>query len=95
MFAFELFKNVESVDGNLVELKTKLVCIQNNVVVNGAVNEVKIGIEGFNKDKDTLMVFENETFLTRGVNYEINGNGELGLGDTTNRNKFTMVPRGL
>ena len=76
MFAFELFKNVESVDGNLVELKTKLVCMQNNVVVNGAVNEVKIGIEGFNKDKDTLMVFENETFLTRGVNYEINGNGD-------------------
>ena len=76
MFAFELFKNVESVDGNLVELKTKLVCMQNTVTVNGAVNEVKIGIEGFNKDKDTLMVFENETFLTRGVNYEINGNGD-------------------
>ena len=76
MFAFELFKNVESVDGNLVELKTKLVCMQNTVTVNGAVNEVKIGIEGFDKDKDTLMVFENETFLTRGVNYEINGNGD-------------------
>ena len=76
MFAFELFKNVESVDGNLVELKYKLVCMQNTVTVNGAVNEVKIGIEGFDKDKDTLMVFENETFLTRGVNYEINGNGD-------------------
>ena len=76
MFAFELFKNVESVDGNLVEIKSKLVCMQNTVTVNGAVNEVKIGIEGFNKDKDTLMVFENETFLTRGVNYEINENGD-------------------
>ena len=76
MFAFELFKNVESVDGNLVEIKSKLVCMQNTVTVNGAVNEVKIGIERFNKDKDTLMVFENETFLTRGVNYEINGNGD-------------------
>ena len=76
MFAFELFKNVESVDGNLVELKTKLVCMQNTVTVNGAVNEVKIGIEGFDKDRDTLMVFENETFLTRGLNYEINGNGD-------------------
>ena len=29
------------------------------------------------------------------MNDEINGNGELGLGDTTNRNKFTMVPKGL
>ena len=76
MFAFELFKNVESVDGNLVELKTKLVCMQNNVVVNGPVTEVMIGIEGFNKDNDTLMVFENETFLTRGVDYEINANGD-------------------
>lgn len=76
MFAFELFKNVEIVDGNLVEVKTKLVCMQNTITVNGAVNEVKIGIEGFDKDKDTLLVFENETFLTREVNYEINGNGD-------------------
>ena len=82
MFAFELFKNVESVDGSLVEVKTKLVCMQNTVTVQGAVREVLIGIQGFNKDYDTLMVFENETFLTRGVNYEINeaGNGIVPVG---------------
>ena len=56
-------------------LRNKLVCMQNNVVVNGPVTEVMIGIEGFNKDEDMLMVFENETFLTRGVDYEINTNG--------------------
>ena len=83
MFAFELFKNVETVDGSLVEVKTKLVCMQNTVTVQGAVREVLIGIQGFNKDYDTLMVFENETFLTRGVNYEINeaGNGIVPVGD--------------
>ena len=82
MFAFELLKNVEQVDGSLVEVKTKLVCMQNTVTVQGAVREVLIGIQGFNKDYDTLMVFENETFLTRGVNYEINeaGNGIVPVG---------------
>ena len=82
MFAFELLKNVEQVDGSLVEVKTKLVCMQNTVTVQGAVREVLIGIQGFNKDCDTLMVFENETFLTRGVNYEINeaGNGIVPVG---------------
>ena len=82
LFAFELFKNVETVDGSLVEVKTKLVCMQNTVTVQGAVSEVLIGIQGFNKDYDTLMVFENETFLTRGVNYEINeaGNGIVPVG---------------
>ena len=71
LFTFELLKNVENVDTEEIKLDSKLICEKNNVTVTGAVSEVNIGISGFNKSKDTLIVYKNATYLIEGVDYEV------------------------
>jgi predicted nuclease with TOPRIM domain len=71
MFAFELLKNVENTDGNNVVLKNKLVSATNTVNILKGVSEVEIGIEGFDKDTDMLMVFKNSTFIVNDIEYII------------------------
>ena len=44
---------------------------KNSVLVQSPVTEVAIGISGFNKDSDLLMVFKNTTYLEQEVSYTI------------------------
>ena len=74
LFTFEVLKNVENVDSNEIKLDSKLICEKNNVTVVSAVSEVNIGISGFNKSKDTLIVYKNATYLIEGVDYEVDVN---------------------
>ena len=51
----------------------RLSTARNRVVLNGeSRSEVSIGVSGFNKASDVLMVFINSRFMTEGVDYEIN-----------------------
>ena len=75
-FSFTVFKNVSEVDGDLIEVQVEyinasLVKYENVVTVDNAVSEVEIGIEEFDKEKDTMMVFKNSTHMTEGVDYSI------------------------
>ena len=74
LFTFEVLKNVENIDGEEITLDSKLICEKNNVTVTGAVSEVNIGINGFNKSKDILIVYKNATYLIEGVDYKIDVN---------------------
>ena len=51
---------------------SKIVTLKSRVVVNEALSEVNIGVSGFNKATDTLLVFNNARFMVEGVDYEIN-----------------------
>ena len=51
---------------------SKIVTLKSRVVVNEALSEVNIGVSGFNKATDTLIVFNNARFMVEGVDYEIN-----------------------
>ena len=73
LFSFELLKNVESIDGNEIVVDTKLTSMVNNVIVNTPTTEVEIGIDGFNKDNDTLLVFKNGVIMVEGVEYNVSG----------------------
>ena len=72
LFAFELFKNVESVNGNEIVVDTKLTSIVNNMMVTAPTTEVEIGVEGFDKNNDTLLVFKNGVIMVEGVDYNVN-----------------------
>jgi N-acetylneuraminic acid mutarotase len=72
LFAFELFKNVESVNGNEIVVDTKLTSIVNNMMVTAPTTEVEIGVEGFDKNSDTLLVFKNGVIMVEGVDYNVN-----------------------
>ena len=73
LFSLELFKNV-AIDSNGEIIKgTKLVNMTNNVIVPQNVDMVNIGISDYNQDNDTLLVFKNSTFMTEGVDYNIEG----------------------
>ena len=71
LFAFELFKNVESVNGNEIVIDTKLTSIVNNMMVTAPTTEVEIGVEGFDKNSDTLLVFKNGVIMVEGVEYNV------------------------
>ena len=71
LFAFELFKNVESVNGNEIVVDTKLTSIVNNMMVTAPTTEVEIGVEGFDKNSDTLLVFKNGVIMVEGVDYNV------------------------
>jgi hypothetical protein len=49
----------------------EIVKLKNTVVVNEAVNEVEIGINGFNEGDD-LTVYKNSVYMMEGIDYEIN-----------------------
>ena len=74
LFTFELLKNVENVDTEEIKLNSKLICEKNNTTVTGAVSEVNIGIKGFNKSKDILIVYKNAAYLIEGIDYNIDDN---------------------
>jgi hypothetical protein len=73
LVALELFKQVRNVEGNMIEVQTRLMCFQNNVLVEENATEVLIGMD-FDVTRDSLLVFENNTFLTESVDYEMNIN---------------------
>ena len=75
-FSFIVFKSVSEVDGDLIETKIEfinasLIILENVVNVNSSVSEVEIGIEGFDKDKDTIMAYVNSVHMSEGVDYSI------------------------
>ena len=86
IFAFELFKGVNSIDGNEIVIASKLTSITNHVVVGNGVTEVEIGIEGFNAESDMMMVFKNSVFMVEGVDYQVNGNKIVSTGEVWNAN---------
>ena len=71
LFVFELFKSVNSVNGDNIVIDSKLTTKTNNVILAGPTNEVEIGIPGFDKNNDMIMVFKNSTFMVEGVDYTI------------------------
>ena len=96
-FSFTIFKNVSEVNGDLIQIEyinASLVKYENVVTVNSAVSEVEIGISGYNKNSDIMMVFKNSVHIAENVEYTIsddsskivkmNGNwnedGESGFG---------------
>lgn len=74
-FSLELLKLVKNISGDKISVKTSLVQQRNVVVTPIATREVNIGIQGFRKDKDMLMVFKNSTFMVEGVDYEVSIDG--------------------
>ena len=76
LFAFELLKNVSNMEGDKVVMDTKLTSIVNNVILNGPKSEVEIGVSGFDKNNDMLLVFKNGVIMVEGVDYNINSNSQ-------------------
>lgn len=56
----------------------EIVKLRNTVIVNESVNEVEIGIEGFNEGDD-LTVYRNSVYMIEGIDYEIQGNKIVSL----------------
>ena len=86
MFAFELFKNVESIDGDKIVVDSKMTCKTNHVVIENACNELEIGIEGFNAGNDMMLVFKNGVNMVEGVDYEVQGGKIVSTGEVWNEN---------
>ena len=62
----------------VVSSVNEIVKLKNTVVVNEAVNEVEIGIDGFNEGDD-LTVYRNSVYMIEGIDYEIQGNKIVSL----------------
>ena len=62
----------------VVSSVNEIVKLKNTVIVNESVNEVEIGIEGFNEDDD-LTVYRNSVYMIEGIDYEIQGNKIVSL----------------
>ena len=86
MFAFELFKGVESVDGDKIVVASKMTCKTNHVIIENPCGEVEIGIEGLNSENDTLIVFKNGVIMVEGVDYTIEGDIITSTGEVWNEN---------
>lgn len=86
LFAFELFKGVESVDGDKIVIDSKLTSITNHVILESGVNEVEIGIDGFNAGNDMMLVFKNGVNMVEGVDYEVQGGKIVSTGEVWNEN---------
>ena len=72
VFDFIVFKMFEELEEGEVSSGNKITMLKNNVVVDSKVNEVEIGIEGFNKEYDALSVYKNSVYMMEGIDYEIN-----------------------
>ena len=86
LFAFELFKGVESIDGDKIVVDSKLTSITNHVIIENACSEVEIGIEGFNAGNDMMLVFKNGVNMVEGVDYEVQGGKIVSIGEVWNEN---------
>ena len=62
----------------VVSSVNEIVKLKNTVVVNEAVNEVEIGIEGFNEGDD-LTVYRNSVYMIEGIDYEVQGSKIVSL----------------
>ena len=71
-FDFIVFKMFEELEEGEVSSGNRITMLKNNVVVDSEVNEVEIGIEGFNKEYDALSVYKNSVYMMEGIDYEIN-----------------------
>lgn len=88
MFAFELFKGVQNIDGNEITVASKMTCKTNHVIIENPCGEVEIGIEGFKSENDTLMVFKNGVIMVEGVDYTIEGDIITSTGEVWNENRI-------
>ena len=86
IFALELFKGVENIDGDKIVVDSKLACKTNHVVIENACSEVEIGIEGFNAGNDMMLVFKNGVNMVEGVDYEVQGGKIVSTGEVWNEN---------
>ena len=86
IFALELFKGVESIDGDKIVVDSKLACKTNHVVIENACSEVEIGIDGFNAGNDMMLVFKNGVNMVEGVDYEVQGGKIVSTGEVWNEN---------
>ena len=86
IFALELFKGVESIDGDKIVVDSKMTCKTNHVVIENACGEVEIGIEGFNAGNDMMLVFKNGVNMVEGVDYEVQGSTIVSTGEVWNEN---------
>ena len=86
LFAFELFKGVESVEGDKIVVDSKLTSITNHVILKSGVSEVEIGIDGFNAGNDMMLVFKNGVNMVEGVDYEVQGGKIVSTGEVWNEN---------
>ena len=86
IFALELFKGVESIDGDKIVVDSKMTCKTNHVVIENACSEVEIGIEGFNAGNDMMLVFKNGVNMVEGVDYEVQGGKIVSTGEVWNEN---------
>ena len=86
IFAFELFKGVQNIDGNEITVASKMTCKTNHVIIENPCGEVEIGIEGFKSENDTLMVFKNGVIMVEGVDYTIEGDIITSTGEVWNQN---------
>lgn len=80
VFDFVIFKmmNVNENGEIVVSSVNEIVKLKNNVVVNEAVNEVEIGIDGFNEGDD-LTVYKNSVYMIEGIDYEVQGSKIVSL----------------
>ena len=80
VFDFVVFKmmNVNENGEVVVSSANEIVKLKNTVVVNEAVNEVEIGIDGFNEGDD-LTVYRNSVYMIEGIDYEIQGSKIVSL----------------
>ena len=62
----------------VVSSVNEIVKLKNTVVVNEAVNEVEIGIDGFNEGDD-LTVYRNSVYMIEGIDYEVQGSKIVSL----------------
>ena len=86
IFALELFKGVENIDGDKIVVDSKLACKTNHVVIENACSKVEIGIEGFNAGNDMMLVFKNGVNMVEGVDYEVQGGKIVSTGEVWNEN---------
>ena len=88
IFAFELFKGVESIDGDKIVVDSKMTSITNHVVIENACSEVEIGIDGFNAGNDMMLVFKNGVNMVEGVDYEVQDGKIVSTGEVWNENEL-------
>ena len=86
MFAFELFKGVQNIDGNEITVASKMTCKTNHVIIENPCGEVEIGIEGFKSENDMMLVFKNGVNMVEGVDYEVQGGKIVSTGEVWNEN---------
>ena len=69
VFSLELFRNVQDTEGSVIQARFENE--QNLVTLEGVTNEIPIGIDGFDKNNNLLLVFKNTLHLAEGIDYSI------------------------